>query len=199
MDDDLKAQARKANLEKARAARLAKREARRAEQASEAAEVFERIPQHSPEPEASPVAEPEDAPLLSEEEIEGIRQQARKIVARDRKKAAMDALLEKELEAIRGKEGMRTGDPIKDEIVNIMIDVGLSSDSITVNGKKYFHGEQATVPRHVAESLREIMWRTQMHEQDISGKPLATFYQRARHTEISRAGVKNAPVEPGRV
>ena len=138
-----------------------------------------------------------DAPLLPEEEIAAIRAKALRMVLAERKKAAEKALLAEEMEKLRGKEGDRTGDPAADELVNIMIDAGASTDRIVINGRAFFHGQQYTVPRHKAESLREIMWRTQLHEHSITDKPLAAFYAKARNTVITRRGVVNAPRNPG--
>lgn len=149
-------------------------------------------------PAAKPAEEIDlDAPLLSAEDIERIRAKARAQVAAERKKQAEAQLLAEELEKIRGKQGQLTGDPRLDELVNVMIDCGENTDRIVINGRPFFHGRQYTVPRHVAESLREIMWRTQMHEHSITEKPLSAFYQRPHNTAISRKGIENGPRNPG--
>jgi hypothetical protein len=146
-------------------------------------------------PAVSNAADP-DAPILSAEDIERIRAKARAQVAADRKKQAEAQLLAEELEKIRGKQGQLTGDPRLDELVNVMIDCGENTDRIVINGRPFFHGRQYMVPRHVADTLREIMWRTQLHEHSITDKPLSSFYQRARNTEVSNRGVINAPRTP---
>lgn len=137
-----------------------------------------------------------DSVELSDADKARIRAKVVKAIAADRKKA-----LERQLEAqieeeLRGKEGMLTGDPEEDRIVNVMIDVGENTDRIVVNGKAYFHGVSYELPIHMARSLQEIMFRSQMHEHGITDKPLSSFYQKPRHTVVSRRGAKNAPVRP---
>src|SRR5258708_39054762 len=56
---------------------------------------------------------------LSAERLAAIREKARAIVAKERLEALEKMELDRALEDIRGKEGMRTGDPEEDRIVDI--------------------------------------------------------------------------------
>lgn len=127
-----------------------------------------------------------DAVELSEADHARIRAKAKAQVAAERKKALEAKALEAALEEIRGKAGLVTGNPEEDRIVNITIDCGENSDGITVNGVKRFHGRTYEVPLHVARSLQEIMFRSQSHEHDISGKGRSEFYRRPRHVALTR-------------
>jgi hypothetical protein len=175
------------NLAKARAAKAAK--------AAERAAAPKAQPP-APPPLVAREFDP-DAPLLTDEDRERIRLKAVKQVQDDRKKAAEAQLLAQELEKLRGKANEITGDPVMDEIVNIIVDTGANTDKLLIDGRIFQHGVMYPVPRHKAESMREMMWRSQMHEHAITGKPLLEFYQRKRNTVISRAGVVNPPRNPG--
>jgi len=145
--------------------------------------------------------------MLSAEKLAAIRAKARTIVAEERLAALEKMELDKALEDIRGKEGLRTGDPVEDEIVNITIDTGPGAvgrshngtelNGIRINGREYTNGRTYPVPRHVARTLMEIMWRTALHEHSLTDKPLSEFYRKPRGTLISpRRGVVNAPTGP---
>jgi len=136
--------------------------------------------------------DPDDVQLTAED-MERIRAKARAKVSKERREALEAQALAKEIEALRGKEGLRTGNPEEDELVDLTIDCGDSADRIVINGRAYFVGQTYTVPKHMARSLMEIMHRTQLHEHSITDKPLADFYRRKRNTALSRTGAVNAP------
>ena len=138
-----------------------------------------------------PVALDPDNVTLSAERLKEIRAKAAQMVAEDRLKALEKMELDKALDEIRGKEGLRTGDPIEDELVNVTIDCGLSTDRILINGKAFVQGVTYTVPRHQARTLMEIMYRTALHEHSITDKPMSEFYRKPRHDMVSRRGVSN--------
>lgn len=143
-----------------------------------------------------PAALDPDNVALSAERLKEIRAKAAKIVAEERLKALEKMELDKALEEIRGKEGLRTGDPIEDEIVNLTIDLGVSAPDIKINGRAFVHGQTYPVPRHQARTLMEIMYRTALHEHHLTDKPLSEFYRKPRHTLLTRRGAENAPRRP---
>lgn len=133
-------------------------------------------------------------PLLSAEEIEEIRAQARTTVLDEQKKAARDAMLAEALADARREAGMSTGDSAKDEIVDCTLDLAEHSDRITLNGMAYWHGQTYPVPRHVADTLRDIQFRGWAHQFEIDGKGKDEFYRRHRGTVLSATkGAQNAP------
>jgi hypothetical protein len=134
-------------------------------------------------------------PLLSEEEVAKIRAEARAKIKAEQLSAAKKALLEEEMAKLRAEAGLTTGDEAKDEMVTITVDLAEHSDRLTLNSVPYWHGHTYTVPRHVADTLREMMYRGWQHQNELDGKSLEQFYQTARLTRISEAtgAVTNAP------
>src|SRR6185437_9268097 len=128
--------------------------------------------------------DPDDVQLTAED-MERIRAKARAKVSKERREALEAKALAKEIEALRGKEGLRTGNPEEDELVDLTIDCGDSADRIVINGRAYFVGQTYTVPKHMARSLMEIMHRTQLHEHSITDKPLADFFRKKRNTLVA--------------
>jgi hypothetical protein len=116
--------------------------------------------------------------ILSKEEIEGAKELARENVDKARRAAELSRIV----------EGQRTGLADKDEMVDIMIDLAEFSDRISLNSTEYYHGYSYAVPRHVADTLREIMQRTYHHQSAIDGKSLEEMYRRAAPVAISPTG-----------
>jgi hypothetical protein len=138
-----------------------------------------------------------DDPILTSEEIEAIRAQARDEILKTRKSNAKKQFLEVEKSRLLREEGMTTGAGVRDQMVNITVDLAEYAASIVINMRPYWHGHTYTVPRHVAEQLREIMQRTHMHQNEVDGKDRRSFYQKARATSISPVhGIQNAPMAP---
>lgn len=141
------------------------------------------------------IVDPE-AVELSAADHDRIRAKVLKRVAADRKKALEEQLEAKLLEEIQGKAGMLTGDPEEDRIVTLTVDLGQNADKIVINGRSYMHGVAYDVPLHMARSMMEIAYRTQLHEHSITDKPLSLFYAKPRHTVLTRRGTTNAPRRP---
>ena len=140
-----------------------------------------------------PDAEERLHPVLSNAEVEEIRLEARAKLEKERQAAARKALLQEETERLRMEEGLVTGGEA-DEMVDITIVLAQHSDRLLVNMRPYWHGHTYRVPRHVANSFREMMYRGERHENEIRGNSLATFYQKNRDTTLSPVkGVRNSP------
>lgn len=135
-----------------------------------------------------------DNVTLSAERLKEIRAKAAQMVAEERLKALEKMELDKALEDIRGKAAMITGDPTEDRIVSITIDTGagavgrshngLELNGIRINGREFTNGKTYDVPVHQARTLMEIMWRTALHEHNLTDKPLSEFYRKPRRTLI---------------
>lgn len=150
-----------------------------------------------------PVKQPEgfgipgEDPILTNEEIAAIRKQAREDILKLRKSNAKTQFLEAEKARLLREEGMTTGTTAKDQMVRITIKLAEYAGNILINGRPYWHGHTYTVPRHVAENLREIMQRTEIHQAEIDGKGLRSFYAKQHETVLSPVkGVQNAPTRP---
>jgi hypothetical protein len=132
-------------------------------------------------------------PLLSNAEVEEIRAEARAKLEKERLAAAKKSLLAEETERLRMEEGLVTGGP-SDEMVEITIVLAQHSDRLLINMRPYWHGRTYRVPRHVANSMREMMFRGERHESEIKGNSMASFYMNARETKLSPVkGSTNAP------
>ena len=70
-------------------------------------------------------------------------------------------------------------------MVRITLDLAPFQGHLTVNFNDYHHGQTYTVPRHVANSLREMQANGWRHESQINGKSLTEHYQRAEEAQIS--------------
>lgn len=126
----------------------------------------------------------EDTPILSEKEIAAIKAEAKAKILAERKSAEKKKILEQETQRLKNEEGLVTGDSYKDEIVSITVDLAPFSPSININGRPYWHGRTYNVARHVADSLREQMYRTWQHQNEIDGKSLNEFYARKHVADL---------------
>lgn len=135
-----------------------------------------------------------DHPFLSREQVKEARLKARAKVDKDRTANAMKALIDVETLRLEREEGFTTGHQTNDETVRITLDLapfqrGASGGSgLTVNFREYSHRVTYTVPRHVANSLREMQAAGWKHEAVVQGKSMSEYYQRAEEASIS--GVK---------
>lgn len=135
-----------------------------------------------------------DHPLLTYGEVAEVRAKARAEILAKQKASAKASLLKSETARLAAEEGLITGSSIKDEVVNITLDLAEHSDKLVINFQPYYHGFTYTVPRHVADSLAEMQMRGWRHQDEIDGKDLTQHYQRARHTILSPVkGNSNVP------
>lgn len=119
-------------------------------------------------------------PILNPEQVAAALAKARKLVEDQRIKAATQALVEAEVDRLKQEEGLVTGIEAKDEMVTITLDLAEHSDKITLSGRPYWHGHTYTVPRHIADTLRDIQFKGHRHQLDIEGKDPTMAYRRTR-------------------
>lgn len=133
-------------------------------------------------------------PILSAEDVEAAKAKARQRVEAERRKTAMKAIEDEETQRLNVEEGLHTGDQVKDELVNLTLDLAEHSSRISLSGRLYFHGQTYTVARHIADTLREIQARGWQHQQEIDGKPMYGAFRKPHETILSGArGITNAP------
>lgn len=133
-------------------------------------------------------------PILTNAEVEEAKAEAKEKVLEAQRKAAKKKIVDDEMQRLRTEEGLVTGDGTKDQMVRISLDLAPHSPFIVLNHRPYYHAQTYPVPRHVAETLREIQQRGWRHQDEIDGKTLSEHYQRARSTGLSPVkGVTNAP------
>lgn len=129
--------------------------------------------------------------LLTEDEKAEIRQQALDDVIAEKRKDAKKTLLEQEKARISGRTGSKTGDPRKDAIENVLIDLpefgGKYGNYIQLNmphGQKYHHGTTYPVQKHVGDMLREIMSRNWQHQAELEGKRKNAYARKQNYTIV---------------
>ncbi len=141
--------------------------------------------------------EPRLHPILSNADVLAARAKAKARLDKERHAAAMKAVEEAEAERLRVEEGLVTGDGAKDELVEMTLDLAQHSQNITLNGRPYWHGFTYKVPRHVADTLRDIQAQGWKHQDVVDGKDLTQHYQANRKTFLkmvgTSVGVKDAP------
>lgn len=128
------------------------------------------------------------------------RAKAEKQLAAEAMKAEEKRLFEEELEAARREAGMMTGTE-DDELVNVLIDLPEPevTSCLIINFRTYYHGYTYTVPRHVARSMAEMMFRQKFYQQHaIDGKKLKEFYRRP-HNTVLNGSTGDVAGMPGRI
>ena len=135
--------------------------------------------------------EPRLHSILTNEEVEEAKQKARDTIMAKRRLAAKKALIEAETARLEREEGLVTGDGPKDEMVTLHLDLAEHSDRIILSGTTYFHGSIYTVPRHVADTLRDIQARGHEHQNQVEGKDIANRFRRPQAIAL---GVKQPAV-----
>lgn len=119
-------------------------------------------------------------PVLTNAEFLAAQESGRKKFEDERKKAALKAVSDQALADLRYESNLRTGDGVKDEMVDVTIDLAEHSDNIKLDGRQYWHGRTYPVPRHVADTLRDIMARGWNHQDEVDGKNLADRHRANR-------------------
>lgn len=132
-------------------------------------------------------------PILSNEEFRAAEAKAVARMVKEDKTAAAKAVEEEMIEKVRGKRGLVTGNSTLDELVEIHMDLAEYTDHIRINNTIYMHGATYTVPRHVADSMREMQSRTHVHQMELDGKSTSDRFRVPHNTLVSRHGVQNAP------
>lgn len=167
--------------EKMRAGRKAAAERKNA--AAAAAQEPEHLAPSPELPEVPVIREPEpESPLLSDGELERIREEAKKKVDAElaalnveKKKAKMAEALDAEVLQMRRDAGLTD---YRDDVVEIFIDVAPFSDNLTIDGTVYQHGQWYKVSRRKADSMREAMARS-WDSEDRAGNPNRKFRREA--------------------
>ena len=148
--------------------------------------------------EVDPMLEPDGHdlhPVLTNAEFRAAQKKALAAIEAERKADATAQVIKTEKERLALEEGLVVGGEGQ-KIVPITINLPQFAACLSINvTHKYFHGQTYHVPRHVADSLNEMMDRAWHHEKlEVRGEKLREFYQTPHLTEASAAnGIKNAP------
>lgn len=138
----------------------------------------------------APKAVPADLSLLSSDTLARIKAEAKATVQLRKLKAAEEAALAQEIEALEHED-----DPVYEKR-SVLIDVAPSTDAILIDGTTYHHGRIYEVTAPVYETLLEIIARSWDHENEISGtkrrhhiKPQAALLSAATGQITNRQGM----------
>lgn len=115
--------------------------------------------------------------ILTDVEIADAKRVARDRVEKALKEAEKERIIREEMEAFKREEGRRTGQVNLDEEVEMTVDLAEFASKLTINGVSYWHGYTYKVPRHVYDTARDIMFRGHLHQNNLDGKDMATFYR----------------------
>lgn len=128
-------------------------------------------------------------PILSNAEVLEIRARAADKLVAERKKAAAKQLEDETLSELRREQNLKTGEGVKDELVTVTLDLAEHSDRIVLDGKAYFHGRTYhDIPRHLADTLREIQARGWKHQDEVDGKDLVQQHRANRQFQMMAKG-----------
>ncbi len=137
-------------------------------------------------PRRVPTVAPELQQLLTSEDEERLRGQARQKVAAEKKAEAEAQFYAKALE-----EERRALEPAQ-ELVDIVVDVAPFADKIMIDGVQYFQGHHYRVSKNLCAVMMEIMARSWAHDEEV-GSPNRKFYQKPSHVGTGNfAGVHPA-------
>lgn len=134
-----------------------------------------------------PKVSPDLEVLLTPEDMEVVRERARKAAQASKKKEAEDQYYKQALE-----EELRALEPEK-ELRDIVLDLPPFAHAVMLDGKQYFHGHKYEVTRQVYDLLGEIVARGWAHDAEV-GHPNAKFYERPSHLGIGNYASVHPPM-----
>lgn len=143
---------------------------------------------------------------LSENEKASIVAKARATVQAEILAAEKEKFLAEQTEALRREAGVskKTLGGIHDELVKITVD--LSDDDGTADpfiqldmpqGAKYYHGVTYELPRHIANTLNDIMFRGKLSSMNRAGK--SVFRNRTYGTVLGEHGARHTGIQETRI
>lgn len=132
--------------------------------------------------------QPAEQPMFTAKELKDIKDKAKSEVMAAKKESVRKRLMDEEKNRLMLEDGLTTGNSHMDEVMTITIDLASYANKILVNGKAYWHAQTYTVARHVAESLRETMFRTWQHQNEIDGKGMRDFYAQKHVQDLYKVG-----------
>lgn len=139
----------------------------------------------APEPSAPEPPVLTDSPVLSDDELDKIRQEARKKIDEEladrnaaSKKQAIKDILDIEILRQRREAGLTDH---RDDMLQILVDVGPFTDRIVIDGTIYQHGSWYTVDRRKYDVMREIMARS-WDAEERAGNPNRKFHRNVAGT-----------------
>jgi hypothetical protein len=130
--------------------------------------------------------DPQHPVLTVAEQLEAFKKAELKVEAEKRKRAQAE-LQKKAEQALLGDSGKTTGNAVLDELVWVELNLAPYADHIAINGEQYMHGQRYKVPRHVANTLKDMEARGWEHQSTLDGKRDLSRYFAERKPIISGA------------
>jgi len=121
-------------------------------------------------------------PTISVERLGEIKAEAIAKVRAEALEAAEKKALKEEIARLRNNI-----DPngARNDQVYITMDLAEHSAFVSLDNVRYYHAQTYLVPRHKADTLREIAARGWKHQDEIDGKNLIQHYQNKRQPVLS--------------
>lgn len=129
-----------------------------------------------------PAKAKEENPLFTAEELAEFEREAEERVRKAMRAAEKERIIAERIAELKREEGQKSGIPDLDEIVEVYIDLPEFAANLRINNDVFWHGYKYNVPRHVMNTVREMMQRAHQHQDIADGKDLAAQYRnRDRH------------------
>lgn len=116
--------------------------------------------------------------LLSKEDLEAIRREAKASVLAEMQQDARDAYFNQEVKRLK-REHIPS-----EQIVSVSVDLAPFLPHIAIDGLLFFHGYTYDVPRTQAIVIYEQMQRSWMHQDEIEGRSRFNPYRRPQQLRI---------------
>jgi hypothetical protein len=117
-----------------------------------------------------------EACSLTDEEKQAIIEEAEKQVAKEQHAREKEEFMTVALRRARAKVDTR----FEDE--EVLVDLPGHAVHVMIDGVEYLHSFTYTLPRPVADTVREIIQRAWDHEDDVQGANRAFYHQPNRRT-----------------
>lgn len=129
--------------------------------------------------------------LISEEEKEEIRKEARAMAKEESCKKAREKFMEDELRKARVLEDAKQGIVTEEPMVKHRVNLAQSAAFHLINGKQYFHGHVYTVPKSLADDMRRTEYCGHVQEDIRKGN------NRNEYGLVEREGLVHGPAAHG--
>ena len=134
-------------------------------------------------------------PTLTDEEFLAAKKRALERIEKEKREEAIKAVEKEHYDKERARAGLIVGGAL-DELVRVTIDLpdpDINSCLLINNnlpgGTCYYHGFTYEVPRHVANTLNEMMFRLKTYsDREIHGVKGREYYTKKRGTAIAGEG-----------
>lgn len=120
-----------------------------------------------------------DVSLFSDAELEKLENEAKAEYEKEAREEAASAFKDKLKDDLRKKAMFVAGqDADGEEVESILVDLAPHATSITLDGRKFFHGVTYKFTKAQASTVKDIMYQTWRHEREVGGANMNAEYGR---------------------